>query len=48
LHPDKDTSVTVVAAHYGFTHFGRFAADYRRRFDELPSTTFAGTRNGRQ
>jgi AraC family ethanolamine operon transcriptional activator len=48
LHPDRDTNVTEVAAHYGFTHFGRFAADYRRRFGELPSTTFAGTRNVRQ
>lgn len=46
--PDKDASVTTVAAHYGFTHFGRFAADYRRRFGELPSATFAGMRNGRQ
>jgi AraC family ethanolamine operon transcriptional activator len=46
LHPDRDTSVTAVAALYGFTHFGRFAAVYRRQFGELPSTTFAKTRGG--
>lgn len=38
--PGKDSSVTTVAAHYGFTHFGRFAAFYRQRFGELPSATF--------
>jgi AraC family transcriptional regulator, ethanolamine operon transcriptional activator len=45
LHPDKITSVTAVAAHYGFTHFGRFAAIYRRQFGELPSATFAKARH---
>ena len=46
LHPDKDTSVTAVAALYGFSHFGRFAAVYRRLFGELPSATFAKARGG--
>ena len=32
-------SVTKVATLYGFTHFGRFAAQYRRSFSESPSTT---------
>lgn len=32
-------SVTNVATLYGFTHFGRFAAQYRRSFSESPSTT---------
>lgn len=32
-------SVTEVAARWGFTHFGRFAGDYRRLFGELPSET---------
>jgi AraC family ethanolamine operon transcriptional activator len=44
MHPGKDTNVTAVAALYGFTHFGRFAAVYRRQFGELPSTTFANAR----
>lgn len=42
--PRKHTSVTAVAALYGFTHFGRFAATYRRQFGELPSVTFAKAR----
>jgi AraC family ethanolamine operon transcriptional activator len=41
LRPDDGTSVTAVAAFYGFIHFGRFAALYRRQFGELPSTTLA-------
>lgn len=44
LHPGKTASVTAVAAQYGFTHFGRFAAAYRQRFGELPSATFARAR----
>jgi AraC family transcriptional regulator, ethanolamine operon transcriptional activator len=42
--PSKDTSVTKVAARYGFVHFGRFAATYRRQFGELPSATFVKAR----
>jgi AraC-like DNA-binding protein len=33
----NDTSVTEVAARFGFGHFGRFARDYRQRFGETPS-----------
>ena len=44
MRPGKETSVTAVAALYGFTHFGRFAAFYRRQFGELPSVTFAKAR----
>jgi len=37
-------SITAVAKRYGFTHFGRFAGQYRRQFGESPSATL---RNGR-
>lgn len=37
--PDPAATVTDVALHCGFTHLGRFAACYRQRFGELPSTT---------
>jgi AraC-like DNA-binding protein len=41
LHLDPTTGVRVtdVALRHGFTHTGRFAAAYRRRFGESPSTT---------
>jgi AraC-like DNA-binding protein len=35
----EDTTVTRIAVKYGFTHFGQFAADYKRMFLEHPSTT---------
>jgi len=31
--------VAQVAANWGFSHFGRFAVEYRRRFGESPSST---------
>jgi AraC-like DNA-binding protein len=34
-----ETSVTEVALRYGFAHNGRFAAEYRRCFGDLPSKT---------
>jgi AraC-like DNA-binding protein len=36
--PD-DTTVTAVARKWGFGHYGRFAADYQRRFGRKPSET---------
>jgi len=35
------TTVTAVALNSGFTQLGRFAAEYRRAFGELPSATVA-------
>ncbi|MCU1440956.1 MAG: xylulose kinase [Rhodoglobus sp.] len=36
-------TVTEVAAKWGVTHFGRFAASYRRQFSERPSDTMRRT-----
>ena len=44
--PGKETSVTAVAAQFGFTHFGRFASIYQRQFGKLPSITLANARRG--
>jgi AraC-like DNA-binding protein len=41
VRPANGASITRVAAHYGFSHFGRFAAMYTRQFGELPSVTLA-------
>lgn len=35
----RTTKVVDVANAWGFWHMGQFAADYRKRFDELPSKT---------
>jgi AraC family ethanolamine operon transcriptional activator len=43
-HPQEWITVTAVAAHYGFAHFGRFSEVYRRQFGELPSVTLSRTR----
>jgi len=32
-------SVTAIAMSWGFTHMGRFAVEYRKRFGESPSET---------
>lgn len=37
--PTARGNVTRIALHWGFSHFGQFSADYRRRFGELPSQT---------
>lgn len=42
LDPAAATSVTDVAMRWGFTHTGRFAAAYRRKFGESPSETLRG------
>jgi AraC-like DNA-binding protein len=42
LDPSSGTRVIDVALRHGFTHTGRFAAAYRARFGESPSTTLRG------
>lgn len=42
-HPHKDTQVTTVASRFGFSHFGRFAANYRMQFGESPSATLTSS-----
>ncbi|GLZ45856.1 AraC family transcriptional regulator [Actinomycetospora sp. NBRC 106375] len=39
LSSGEDASVADVALRHGFAHAGRFAAEYRARFGEAPSTT---------
>jgi AraC-like DNA-binding protein len=41
-----EASVTAVALKYGFTHLGRFAAEYTGRFGQNPSETLAGVGAG--
>ena len=36
-----NTTVTLVATHWGFLHMGRFARDYQALFHEKPSETLA-------
>jgi AraC-like DNA-binding protein len=38
------TTATAVARKWGFGHYGRFAADYRRRFGHKPSETLRSSR----
>lgn len=39
LAPGRAVTVTDVALHNGFAHFGRFAGYYREAFGETPSET---------
>ena len=43
----NDSSITDVATRFGFTHFGRFSQQYRRRFGETPSATLQRSRVAR-
>jgi AraC-like DNA-binding protein len=40
--PGDGVSVAGLAARWGFTHLGRFAVEYRRRFGAYPSQTLRG------
>lgn len=39
LNAQEGSSATDIMADFGVTEFGRFANDYKRLFDELPSET---------
>ncbi|MBY5359991.1 AraC family transcriptional regulator [Rhizobium leguminosarum] len=39
LESDARQAIADVALRWGFTHLGRFAAEYRKRFGQLPSQT---------
>jgi len=43
LRKSPDSSISDVAAGWGFWHRGQFAAVYRRRFGEQPSETVKRT-----
>jgi adenylate cyclase len=45
LGASDGTSVTRVATHCGFAHFGRFSDQYRRSFGEAPSATLRRARS---
>lgn len=45
LHSSPEDSVTDIALSSGFSQLGRFAAQYRKAFGELPSKTIQRTRS---
>jgi AraC-like DNA-binding protein len=47
LQSNRNTTVTDVAMAHGFNQLGRFAAQYRKVFGELPSSTFQRSRPSR-
>jgi len=44
LRGNESTTVTAAAMRWGFSHLGRFAAEYRARFKESPSETLRRAR----
>lgn len=45
LRGDQDERISDIANRWGFWHMGSLAADYRRQFGELPSTTRSRSRS---
>jgi len=48
LRSDAEASITTIATTCGFTHMGRFATEYRRRFGERPSETLRQQRKAKR
>ena len=46
INGDRETSITCVALASGFSQLGRFAAQYREHFGELPSQTLKRVSGG--
>jgi len=42
-----EQSVAELAMKWGFSHLGRFAVEYRKRFGESPSETLCGRHGAR-
>jgi AraC-like DNA-binding protein len=48
LSANDTATVTDIAMNWGFSHLGRFAAEYRGQYGESPSETFSRSRVGRR
>ncbi|MGE5360991.1 MAG: helix-turn-helix domain-containing protein [Bacteroidales bacterium] len=44
LHSDPTTNISATALRWGFVELGRFSAQYRQRYGEVPSETLRRTR----
>ena len=48
LQGRKSENVTTIATRFGVTELGRFSAEYRARFGELPSATLSRAKLGHE
>lgn len=47
LNGGRGTNISTVATEWGFNHLGRFASEYKKLFNEIPSATMHRNDNGR-
>lgn len=47
LGSGRGTNISTVATEWGFNHLGRFASEYKKLFNEIPSATLYRTAGGR-